>query len=189
MRILLLLSALLLTSAASAQSEIDLPEPPAGFAWQVLPEEKAAFLLPDQWHYAEQEQSGTRGYFLTKQDIAASGSFTTGLSVNAVPDIPGKAGVSAPAYAEAFAGTVSELPGAEVQRQWSGVQGPLHFFGVRYRSLKPDGSAAVLHQVTVGNEQTGTLYVILFEAPEAEWESAWAKGEPMMTMFVLDQGI
>ena len=185
------LLALLLASVASAQPDpgVDLPEPPAGFSWQVLPEEKGAFLLPDQWHYAERGQSGTRGYFLTEQDVAASGRFTTGLSINAVPDIPGKAGVSAPQYAEALAGAVSDVPGAEVQRRWDGVQGPLSFFGVRYRSVKPDGAAVVLHQVTVGNERTGTLYVLLFEAPEAEWESAWTKGEPMMSTFVLDQSI
>ena len=192
MRLLLLLVAFpLLVAGASAQSvgEFEMPDPPEGFTWQILPEIKAAFLLPNGWHYRAEDRSGTQAYFLTQQDIATDGAFTTGLSINAVKDLPERANMSAVQYAEAHAGLVPEMPGAEVQRTWGGVQGPLHSFGVRYRSSRPDGSAVVLHQVNVGNEETGTLYVLLFEAPEAEWETAWESGERVMSFYMLDIGV
>ncbi len=192
MRLLLALLALpFLAGTVSAQSvdEIDLPDPPEGFEWQILPEIKAAFLLPDGWYYLAQEQSGTHAYFLTEQDIATEGAFSTGLSINVVADIPSRASVSAVAYAAAHAAAVSEVPGVEIQHMWDGSQGALHSFGVRYRSLKPDGSAVVIHQVNVGNEETGTLYIIMFEAPEDKWETAWSNGDRIMSFFLLNQGV
>lgn len=193
MRLPVAIIALLLFSVAGLSAQagdtVQMPDPPEGFSWQALPEIKAAFLLPANWHYLAEERDGTKAYFLTKQDIASDGMFTTGLSINVVSNVPKRANVTAELYAEALAASVAELPGAEIQDSWSRVEGPFHSYGVRYRTPKPDGSFLIIHQLNVGNAKTGTLYILIFEAPEAEWEEAWSSGEAIMRAFSLDQGI
>lgn len=187
---LLALTLLLLASnaGASAQSVLDtpLPAPPSRFTWRILREIKAAFLVPDGWHFKEEAAQGTRAYFITEQDIARNGRFTTGLSLNVVKGVPSRAGVSAPEYARAFALQLVDTPGQETLDTWQGVQGPVHTYGVRSRSRAEDGSHVILHHVLMGNERTGTFYLLLFEAPEAQWEVAWQKGEPMLQRYAFD---
>ena len=48
---------------------IDLPPSPPNFAWQEIPELKAAFLRPTGWFFKREEAKGTLAYFITKEDI------------------------------------------------------------------------------------------------------------------------
>ena len=42
---------------------------------------------------------------------------------------------------------------------------------------------------TIANDKTGTLYVILFGAPESEWDKAWKIGKTMLNPIFLDDEI
>ena len=37
----------------------------------------------------------------------------------------------------------------------------------------------------IANDRTGMIYVVLFEAPEAEWEKAWKIGEPILKQLII----
>jgi len=43
--------------------------------------------------------------------------------------------------------------------------------------------------LAIGNVKTNTLYLIMFESPEALWDEAWKKGEVMLRDFRLDDEI
>ena len=67
--------------------------------------------------------------------------------------------------------------------------GPFWQFGVRTRVSDPAGGDYVTHNLAIANQDTGTLYVIVFEGPAASWDSAWQQGEPMLKLFLLDSDI
>ena len=54
----LVLALLLLNPAAAQRYNVPLAAPPAGFAWQPLPDGKAAALLPAGWYYRAEGQQG-----------------------------------------------------------------------------------------------------------------------------------
>jgi len=60
---------------ASPTLAIDVPPVPSGFAWQEVPELKAAFLKPNGWFYRQESQEGTFAVFITKEDISKGGEF------------------------------------------------------------------------------------------------------------------
>jgi hypothetical protein len=41
----------------------------------------------------------------------------------------------------------------------------------------------------VANPKTNTLYLIIFESPEAEWDMAWKAGQKIMDTLALDDEI
>jgi hypothetical protein len=169
--------------------DAELPTPPEGFGWQQLNEIKAAFLLPDGWHFLKQRSGETQAYFLTREDIEERGSFSTGLSINVVPDVEEKTGYTAPAYARAFVAVAGTDTGEEVLERAQLGDDVLPGFGVRTRSENDAGQMVIVHRIAFGNSETGTFYLISFESPEKRWEQAWEKGETMLTRFVLDRGV
>ena len=38
----------------------------------------------------------------------------------------------------------------------------------------------------VVNDKTGSVYLVIFEAPEASWAKAWAIGQPILAKLGLD---
>jgi hypothetical protein len=52
-----------------------------------------------------------------------------------------------------------------------------------------DPPAFTEHLLAVGNSRTNTLYIVLFESPDASWDDAWKKGEVMLGNFLLDDEI
>ena len=78
----LVFAALLVAIVVHTMFAIDLPPSPPNFAWQEIPELKAAFLRPNGWFFKREEAKGTLAYFITKQDIGKGGEFQTGLTIN-----------------------------------------------------------------------------------------------------------
>jgi hypothetical protein len=193
---LLLLHAFLVVPSVLAQDaegsslpEAELPEPPENFSWQMLDKIKAAFLLPDGWNFLEQQSGETQAYFLTRENIEEQGSFSTGLSINVVPNVEEKTGYSAPAYAQAFIAAAGPDTNEEVLERARLGDDVVPGFGVRTRSENQAGQPIIIHRIAFGNSETGTFYLISFESPEARWEQAWEQGEVMLTSFALDRGI
>ncbi|PEN12676.1 hypothetical protein CRI94_14275 [Longibacter salinarum] len=173
----------------SSPVETQLPDSPANFEWQHLPEIKGAFLLPDNWHFLKQKQGETQAYFLTREDIAKNGRFSTGLSINVIPKVEEKTGYPAAAYAKAFISVAGPETNEEVLERARLGEETMPGFGVRTRSTNDAGSPVITHRIAFGNTETGTCYLISFESPEAQWEEAWSKGELMLTKFLLDQSV
>ncbi|MFA5940485.1 MAG: hypothetical protein WC809_14095 [Sinimarinibacterium sp.] len=184
---LVVVLAALLSFGAIAQSEF--PPPPAGYTWVNCPESKSAYLKPDGWFFKKVEkQSGTWGYFFTKENIDKQGAFTTGLSVNIVTKVPAKSGAPAPDYAAAFINEAAQANKMLVE-PWHKKLGPFHQYGVRTLVSDPKGGDFITHMLAIGNEDTGTVYVLNFEAPAASWEAAWKVREPILKKFLIDTDV
>jgi hypothetical protein len=179
------LLALLSLVSASRAVALDLPDPPAGFSWQRIPEIKAAFLKPDGWYYKAEEQEGTLAFFITAENIDTEGEFQTGLSLNVKTHMNG---TDAVAYAREFVSKLGQRN--ELIRKWETETGLLHGFGCLTR-VPGDGKhpPVLMHSLAFGNSKTNTIYVFFFESPESQWEQAWKIGEKMMQLLILDDEI
>ena len=168
--------------AASARlAAEDLPPPPDGFTWKTIDSIKAAFLVPAGWHYLEEVQGDIRGIFISKEEIRGGKDFSTGLTIN-VQKVKGSASDRAMKAVAQFArlGTYDDLREAE--------NGVMKVYGARVHvTAKPP---AVTEQVlAIGNEKTGTLYILVFESPDSSWDDAWKTGEVILNQFRLDDEI
>lgn len=176
MRWTTLLSLLLIACAANAvAAQPDLPAPPEGFSWHWNEEIRGAFLKPNGWHVKEEKRNETLALFLTKEDIATEGSFTTGFSVNVVPGVGKKSGGKASDYGRSFVREAIQdkenvlvvLPPVD--------RGRLKTFGCR---IKKDNT--IIHYFLIADDETDRLYITFFESPAAEFETAWKKGEVIL---------
>lgn len=183
---LFVLLGLVLPLLASAQSE--LPTAPTGFHWQTLPEIKASVLAPEEWYFLNEPHPGVNAYFVTKQRIEGNNQFTTGLTLNAIRHINQRGPkVNARTYAAAFTQNAAERYGKAVIEQKHDSAGSFHSYHLRYRALSPSGGEArIIQNVAIANTATDTFYLLIFEAPEPEWETAWQKGELMLRQIVFN---
>ena len=173
---------LLLALSAGLPGE-NAPPAPEGFSWKRLEPVKASFLIPDGWHFKQEEQQGTRAFFITLEDIDKAGLFETGLSVNVQKLKRDKA----PERAAQF--ILGMMQGHQVLDQWAKEAGVMKTFGCRVRETEKDHPPLIIYVLAVGNERTNTLYVLMFESPESGWDAAWAKGRVMLENFLLDDEV
>ncbi len=166
---------------ATALPAADPPKAPAGFSWKNVASIKAAFLLPDKWFFKEELRKDVRGIFLSKENIDQSGKFDTGLTINVF-----KNKKDAPARARQYIAEQAE--GGDVVNLWEAENGVLKLYGVRLHVTR-DPPAFTEHVLAIGNEKTDTLYILMFESPDATWDEAWKKGEVMLGNFRLDDEI
>lgn len=181
---LLLAAAFLLSFAAPASrtaAAIDLPSAPSGFSWQEIPELKAALLRPQGWFFRREESKGTLAYFITKEDISKTGEFQTGLTVNVFHLKKDNAAVKAKSMIDSVA---AKYHG----EQWSKVVVPFVEFGCSYKVADASGTI-VSQSLAIANPKTNTLYLFIFESPEADWDSAWKIGHQIMESLALDDDV
>ena len=158
------------------------PKPPAGYTWQEVPEVKAAFLKPDGWFFGKAAKGDEFTAYVTQEDVEKEGRFRTGLVmsvfVKSHPD-------NAIDYAAAF---ISRLADPEKAEVFTRKLGPLEMFACRIHRTAA-GEAVMTHNLMVANPNTGTIYLFIFKAPQASWDTAWSKGEQIMNMLGIDDGL
>jgi hypothetical protein len=156
---------------------IDVPKPPSGFDWQEIPELKAAFLRPKDWFFKREESKGTLAYFITKESIEKGGEFQTGLTIEVFH-------LKKDTASERGKYLIAQIAVKQHAEMWSRDYGPFKQFGCDYKD-----SESVVHNLTIANPKTNTLYLFIFESPIAEWESAWKLGKPIMDNLAIDDEI
>lgn len=186
-RFLFAVVAVLLALPAAAQRyNAKLPAAPAGFAWQPLPENKAAALLPAGWYYKAEVQKGGATYYLTSEEVGESGEFNTGLTLKVVRKLASQTKLSAPSFIEMLMLRTGFGPGQQQLEKTTATEGPFIKRTVRYRDAPPDAEPRVVYQMALANAKTDTLYLLTFESPEKDWPAAWQLGEAMVRELVLD---
>ena len=184
LRLLLLL--LLAWPAAAQRYDARLGPPPAGLAWQPLPEAKAALLLPAGWHYRAEGTRTAPTYYLTQEVVGESGEFATGLSLQVVRKATARTRHPAAEYAGLLMLRTGFGPGRQRLADTTAVAGPWHRRAVCYREAAPDAEPRIIYQLALANARTDTLYLLTFESPEKDWPEAWALGAVMVREWVLD---
>ena len=166
----------------------ELPPPPSGYSWVSCNEIKGAFLMPQGWHFKKGSQGDTLGYFITKENIDEKGEFFTGLSVNVIPNIPQKKGISPSDYADTYIKTASDE--REIfKKPWASTMGPFQGYGVVLVNRDSQKGDYITHNLAIANDRTGTLYLLTFESPAKAWDSSWSIGKPMLQRFLIDDTI
>ncbi|QDV10680.1 hypothetical protein CA51_05300 [Rosistilla oblonga] len=159
----------------------DLPSPPAGFEWQWCEDVSVGILHPNQWHFKTQNQNATRGYFITKEPIDDSGEFSTGLSLNVIPNVGKKQGGLASDFARSFVRAAIQDKDSILQIIPPRSAGPAKTFGCR---IKTDGT--VMHYFLIADDNRDVLYLFMYESPEQEWTSAWNIGQTILQKLYVD---
>ncbi|MBF9221785.1 hypothetical protein [Hymenobacter ruricola] len=186
----LLIWALLLAAcarpAAAQKYNVPLGAAPAGFAWQALPEIKAAMPLPAGWYFKTAGEKGAPTYYLTQEEMGESEEFQTGLSLQVVRKAKAKTGRPAADYAELLMMRTGFGPSQKQLEKTATVEGAFYKRTVRYRDAPPEADPRVVYQLALANAKTDTLYLLTFESPEKDWAAAWKLGEAMVSGWVLD---
>lgn len=160
---------------------IDLPKAPSGFTWQEVPELKAAFLKPAGWFFKQESSKGTLAYFITQEDLAKNGEFTTGLTINVFR----LKNDSAVEHGKAM---IDQMAAQHHVKTWNSAIGPFQEFGCDLKDTDASGTV-VMHALTVANPKTNTLYLFIFESPMASWDTAWKLGQQIMDTLAIDDDI
>jgi hypothetical protein len=175
------------TFATYSYAEDKLPEPPDGYAWQKLSPIKSYVLKPDGWFFKESKKGETDGFFVTKEDINKAGSFKTGLTVNRIPDIPKKSGLKPSDYAAGLAVAAAAQHKLKDKGAWE--KGPFKSVKFTFVDAPKDKESITIYHLTIANDKTGTLLLLIFEAPTKDWDEAWKKGETILKKLLLDDGV
>ncbi|MGB8130118.1 MAG: hypothetical protein WCG81_10025 [Candidatus Angelobacter sp.] len=157
------------------------PTPPAGFTWQEIPELKTALLKPDGWFYKREEQKGTLAYFISKENIDKDGRFQTGLTVNVFH-------LKKDSAVERGKGIIQQLATTKNVKTLATDFGLFQEFFCLVKDTDPSGTT-VIFTLAVANPKTNTLYLLIFESPESEWEAAWKLGKQMAGILPLHESI
>jgi hypothetical protein len=173
----LVFATLLVAIVVNTVFAIDLPPSPPNFAWQEIPELKAAFLRPTGWFFKREETKGTLAYFITKEDIGKGGEFQTGLTINVFH-------LKKDSAVERGRDMIAQIASKQHGKKWERDYGPFKEFGCLYKDTD-----SVVHNLTVANPKTNTLYLFIFESPVSEWDNAWKLGKQIMDNLAIDDEI
>ena len=155
------------------------PDPPNGFSWKQVPQIKAAFVVPDGWHFLEETKGKTLAIFITRESISENGEFETGVSVNVFRNNP-----SAPVRLKAMVEGVASKYGSEVA---TAAFDPFGRLSTRFDSTKdPSGKRIRTVMIALVNVYTKTCYFVTFESPIDQWEKAWSIGEVVINTLALE---
>jgi hypothetical protein len=159
----------------------DLPKAPPGYAWEEIPELKAALLKPEGWFYQREQKDGTLAFFITKEDISKGGEFQTGLTVNVFH-------LKKDSAVERGEAMISNMAAEHHVKGWRRTHGPFDESGCELRDTDATGTI-VMQALAVANPKTNTLYLFTFEAPAESWDAAWKIGKPILDSLALDDEI
>lgn len=166
--------------SAHAQRVTSLKPAPAGYSWYSDADAGATLLKPDGWFVKTEVKDDTNALFISKEDIAVSGEFQTGLSLNLLHGVKKKTGVSSTRYAVSFLSKA--LEGNEELMSFANPANGMTSIGLR---IKNQHLAKVIHYYLVANDADDSLRIFMFESPTENWDAAWKIGEPMFRNLIL----
>lgn len=148
------------------ESSIELPQ---GFIWKECPTIRAKIPMPNTWFSNSADLGETKAVSLSKEPPL----FKTGLTVNALLNIPRKLKVNPSEFAQ---GAIRLKPGLtptseiiEIARDPFVIyRGTFHFKGGTFMPGATMGSTE-FYIAIIGNDKSGTLYTLSFETPSHLW--------------------
>lgn len=165
---------------------VELPDSPDGYTWVRMPEAKAAFLKPDGWFEINKSTKDAVTYAISKEKITSKEQFTTGLTLIAAQDIESKIKVSPYRYALDLMLAIESDADNSIIKQNSKKQGPFDSLFIQYENNPPGLEPIVVHKMFIANVKTGSLYIVIFEAPKDEWDEAWKLGYTILKYYLID---
>jgi hypothetical protein len=137
--------------------------------------------VPPGW-FIRVEQG--KAVFITKEDIAVKKHFETGLSVNVIKDVPQRTSKKPSEYALGLITQLTQIhKNCGIEESSSGA---LKSFSCILKA-KPLGNFIVQFTMAIGNDRTGTVFSVIFESPEAEWDEAWKTGQALLKRLTFNE--
>lgn len=158
------------------------PPAPTGYSWLEFSQGQTTLLMPDGWHATTDADGDQPTLYVSKEPAVVVGHFHTGLSLRVLRDLTQQAGMRPSQFAErALAQGVAS---SEAIGRWSGrhASGAVTY-SYRYR----DAAATpmlIAQAYFLADDQGDILRVLVFSAPESEWERAWAIGERIVAQLI-----
>lgn len=171
---------------AIAQNSVDSSgAPPSGYAWYTAKNGVGTYLTPESWHTSEEASPDTGGLFkgaqtlyITPEDRAEKPTFKTGLTINRISNVQTKTHTAASVFARNFVTLAAQRYGVRQIMQAKLADGHLAYIAeATVRS--PEGTKEVRY-VTVGDDEKDEAFVLIVEAPSADYPSTRAVLGPVL---------
>ncbi len=169
-------------------ASMELPQPPKGYQWQTCPEISGALLRPDGWYFKKEIDNDKREYYISKENIAANGEFTTGLTMVALVGYGNSTGVSAAEFAKNYIRNAASSSRIR-KTPWTNRMGPFVAHGVIITTPDIAKGDFVSHHLVIANEKTSTVYIVIFESPVEDWAAMKLLSEPMLKQLYIESDI
>jgi hypothetical protein len=188
---ILAFSFLSISMAEEPRVENGRPEPPDGYRWQELEGAAGFVLVPNKWHYSTQSTKDSVAFQVTKEDPKV-GQFLTGMTINVVRDVKKKTKLDPSLYAVHYLNEY--MKGNKVVIKPDKIYDVGPFKRVSCQVEKAFDFAATKRECRVrvvgyANDETGTLFIVIFGAPVEEWDEAWTTGKQLFSPLALNDKI
>ncbi len=179
--------AFIANAPASAQASTPTssqPAAPDGYAWYTAKNGVGNFLVPKAWFAKEEIQGDTHALFITQGVIPDGGQFAVGLTVNQFRNFSNVQTIKPSDFAKQYASALSRKGEVLVSTVVKGNKTDLNI--VRVRDVH-DGKTTIIHYITIGMDAEDRFYVLIFEAPQEEFDRAFTLAKPMLNLFALGE--
>ncbi|MES0489757.1 MAG: hypothetical protein ABUK01_07195 [Leptospirales bacterium] len=170
----------------SKDESVPLPDAPEGFTWESASEIQGALLKPDGWHFKKGKSKNSILYFITKEKFKKAPVYKTGFSLKMTPDIPELYKMKPTEYAAKVRENSSK--NLVIEKTWDQKAGSLMLYGFQYLGYKNEIPIRAF-VIFLANDKTGTIFRIMFESPEKDWDETWKKGETIINNMILDDEV
>ena len=175
--LLILLTSIIL---ASANDKND-----TKFQWVESGLGDSEFLKPKNWFVKASYQKGHYAFFISKEKISKDQNFTTGFTLNFNSHISKKTDNIPSEYAKQWIQNISKLKNKKViVKPWEFTNNILKAFGIRVKD-----NEKIIHYMLIANDNTDSLFIMLFESPLKQWDEEWKIGNNIMNNLRLDTEI
>ncbi len=177
-------------------------EIPSGYTWKDLPGVGASFPMPDTWFFLHQQVQGSHAFFMTRESIPQRGIFSTGVTVNYIPDLAKLGQGKAEDFPRHMMSTLPVLQ--PVSNMVQAEDGPLvscrrrfvlpteqfhpvpsYHGGVELKRIPPSH----YYYLAVANRDTGGVHIAYFETPSVKWRDDRSIAETMIEKAVFDKSV
>jgi hypothetical protein len=179
------------------------PAPP-GFMWHPFKQARMTVLRPEGWYVHQVDDENFTGC-ISKECIQTQGSFTTGLTLNAIRGVKECLQQHNPNYHPdaPVAGIVELLypnllsdPRFQILYLDPGVQRTpgSRLFRFQYRQVGAGGTdlpwygPIICQKFIIEFDQSADVYHFTFESPESSWDTDWPTGKQILTNLVFSVG-
>lgn len=162
-----------------------LPEPPAGFSWQLF--KNTALLRPDGWYEKTIESKAgptvpVSVYAASSEQFSETKQFEMGITLQVISgpkeirNIPAKQ--AALLYLKPFLDAHKPADFSILERN---TRGDAERTFVRYRDAPPGMKPVIVHKFIVANDVADSVHIFTFESPEESWQENWDRfGTPIL---------
>lgn len=176
----LLLIAVILSACQSHNANT--PYDQLTFNYRELEGTGCRLLAPDEWFFAKESKGNAYTFYSTKENLAKTGQFETGFSMIALRHIAPGEGQPANYIYNLYKASREDF---DHEHTWKNPHGPFAGLGFIYVDEDESGKSRVFNQLTA-NKNTGSVYIMVFEAPVDEWAQAWPVGQQMIQRVLLN---